>query len=157
MRISFVIIAGIFFLMGCKDKKESSSVILSKAKMQAVMWDMVRSSEFLNGFVLFKDTAIDKTARSHKWHEKIFQMHEITKEEFEKSYAYYENHPGLMRDILDTLSRKQIPTQPYSSSRVTPAIVDSPKISVAPGPDVKSRSRDSIIKRRILRKDIKPQ
>ena len=157
MRISFFIIAGILFLTGCKDKKEASSGILSIARMQAVMWDMVRSSEFLNGFVLFKDTAIDKTARSHKWHDKIFQMHATTKEEFEKSYAYYEKHPGLMRDILDSLSRKQIPTQPYPSSRVTPAIVDSPKTAVTPGPDLKSWSRDSIIKRRILRKDIKPQ
>ncbi len=157
MRVYIITVAVFSFLMSCKSKKDQSPGVLSKAKMQAVMWDMVRSSEFLNGFVLFKDPSIDKTARSQKWHDKIFQMHSITKQEFEKSYAYYEQHPELMRDILDSLSRKQISTRPYQSTPVTPANVDSPKTLAMPGQDVKNLPRDSIIKRRLLRKDIKSQ
>lgn len=81
--------------------------VLPKKKMQEVMWDMIRAGEFLNSFV-YKDTSIDKVAESQKWYSKIYQLHKITKTDFDKSYAYYEAHPVLMKELLDSLSKKQV-------------------------------------------------
>ena len=36
-----------------------------------------------------------------------FQIHHITRQDFDKSYAYYRQHPDLMKIILDSLSRRQ--------------------------------------------------
>ena len=81
--------------------------VLPRKKMQEVMWDMIRAGEFLNSYVFNKDTSLDKIAESQKWHNKIYQLHKITKRDFDRSYAYYESHPVLMRAILDSLSKKQ--------------------------------------------------
>ena len=82
--------------------------ILPRKKMQEVMWDMIRAGEFLNNYVFNKDTSLDKIAESQKWHNKIYQLHKITKRDFDRSYAYYESQPVLMKEILDSLSKKQV-------------------------------------------------
>jgi hypothetical protein len=96
----------LFFLISCTDKNKIPNDILPKEKMQAVLWSMISAGEFLNGYILNKDS-VDKTAESSKIYGQVFQIHHITKEEFDKSYLYYREHPELMKVILDSLSRKQ--------------------------------------------------
>ena len=57
--------------------------------MQAVLWSMISAGEFLNGYVLNKDS-VDKVAESSKVYGQVFQIHHVTKEEFDKSYFYYQ-------------------------------------------------------------------
>src|SRR3990170_4802307 len=112
MRKLVLIFLSFSFLLSCSDKNKLPKGVLPKQKMQEVTWDMIRTGEFLNGFVLYKDTAIDKVAESQKWYNKVYQIHKITKADFEKSYAYYRDHPVLMKELLDSLSKKQIPVKP---------------------------------------------
>jgi len=56
-------------------------------------------------YILNKDS-IDRVAESSKIYGQVFQVHHITKEEFDKSYSYYREHPELMRILLDSLSKK---------------------------------------------------
>lgn len=107
----------LLFLFSCKDKDELPKGVLPKKKMQEVLWDMVRAGEFLNGFVLYKDTAANKAAISQAWYERIYKLHKITKKDFDNSYAYYQKHPVLMKEMLDSLSKKQVPVkQPVQDS-----------------------------------------
>ena len=94
------------------------------------MWDMIRAGEFLNGFVFYKDTTVDKVAESQKWYDKIYQLHKITKSGFDKSYTYYQAHPVLMKELLDSLSKKQVPVKPATQDSV--AIKDSIKKRIPP-------------------------
>ena len=75
------------------------------------MWDMIRAGEFLNGFVVNRDSVSKKPERE-KWFAKIYQLHKINREVFDKSYAYYQAHPALMKNILDTLAKRQIYIKP---------------------------------------------
>ena len=75
--------------------------------MQAVLWDMISTGEFLTAYVLNKDS-VDKMAESSKLYGQALQFHHITREEFDKSYLYYRQHPALMKVILDSLSKKQL-------------------------------------------------
>ncbi len=75
--------------------------------MQAVLWDMISTGEFLTAYVLNKDS-IDKMTESSKLYGQTLQFHHITREEFDKSYLYYRQHPALMKIILDSLSKKQV-------------------------------------------------
>lgn len=83
--------------------------VMPQKKMQAVLWDMMNTGEFLNTYVLYKDTATDKNAESQKWYNKVYKMHAITKADFDKSYDYYTAHPALMKEILDSLAKKPQP------------------------------------------------
>ncbi|HKO82508.1 MAG TPA: hypothetical protein VJU78_18995, partial [Chitinophagaceae bacterium] len=69
MRRFFFILLIFPFALACSDKSEIPKGILSRKKMQEVMWDIIRAEEFLNGFVVYKDTGIDRIAESKKWYE----------------------------------------------------------------------------------------
>jgi len=86
--------------------------ILPKEKMQAVLWSLINAGEFLNGYVL-KDP-VDTIAASSKVYGQVFQIHHITKEEFDKSFSYYRQHYELMKAILDSLSKRQ----PFANEQV---------------------------------------
>jgi hypothetical protein len=92
-------------LISCSDKKAIPKDILPKEKMQAVLWSLINAGEFLNGYVL-KDS-VDKVAESSKAYGQVFQIHHITKEEFDKSFSYYRQHYELMKAILDSLGKRQ--------------------------------------------------
>jgi hypothetical protein len=96
----------LFFVISCKDKDQIPNDILPKEKMQEVLWDLINAGEFLNGYIMIKDS-IDKTAESIKIYGQVFQLHHITKEEFDKSYLYYRERPALMKLVLDSLSKQQ--------------------------------------------------
>ncbi len=146
--LSFLILS---FLLSCSDKNKLPKGVLPKQKMQEVMWDMIRAGEFLNGFVLYKDTAIDKVAVSQKWYNKVYQLYKITKTDFDRSYAYYQDHPVLMKELLDSLSKKQVPVKPAIQDST--AIKDSIKKRIFPAiNDTQRKIIDSLRKRKIMKR-----
>ena len=102
----------VFLACACSDKNKLPKGVLHEQQMREILWDMIRAGEFLNAFVINKDSSVNKIAESEKWYNKIYQMHKTSKAEFEKSYAYYSDHPDLMKELLDSLSKRQISLQP---------------------------------------------
>lgn len=94
----------IFFLLSCKGKNKIPSGVLPQKKMQAVLWDVMRADQFLSDYVLNKDSSIDKVKESLKYYEEIFTLHKITKEQFQKSFSFYKEHPILLKAIMDSMS-----------------------------------------------------
>jgi len=112
MMRSFLIVTIFFLMQACSNKDKLPQGVLPKEKMREIMWDMIRAGEFLQSYVLPKDSTINKAAEHQKWYDKIYEIHKTNKADFEKSYAYYKAHPMLMKDMLDTLARIHIGTRP---------------------------------------------
>jgi hypothetical protein len=93
-------------ILSCADKAKVPKDILPPEKMQLVLWDMISAGEFLNGYILNKDSA-DKVAESSIQYGQVFQVQHITREDFEKSWQYYRDHPALMKVVLDSLNGKK--------------------------------------------------
>jgi len=128
----------LIIISSCKNKNELPKDILPREKMQEVLWSMILAGEYLNGYVLIKDS-VDRVAESSKWYNKVFQVHQITQEQFDKSYTYYREHPALMKVILDSLVKKQ------------PATLSPPAIPGNPGES--KRIEDSMLKKLKILKD----
>jgi Domain of unknown function (DUF4296) len=96
-----------FFIIifSCSDKNKIPKDILQKEKMQEVLWGMISAGEYLDGYVLKKDS-IDQVIEKAKIYNHVFQVYHITKEGFDKSYKYYKEHPDMMKKILDSLSKR---------------------------------------------------
>ncbi|HEX2846214.1 MAG TPA: DUF4296 domain-containing protein [Chitinophagaceae bacterium] len=107
-KLSFPLLLLLTGIMACSDKNKLPKDVLPQPKMQAVMWDMIRAGDFLNNYVFYRDTSVDKIAETQKWNEKIFQIHKITREQFDKSYAYYRQHPQLMKAVMDSISKTKV-------------------------------------------------
>ena len=116
------------FLISCKDKNQIPKDVLPKEKMQEVLWSMINAGEFLNAYV-FKDS-VDKVAESSRIYGQVFQVHHITREEFDKSYSYYREHPELMKVILDSLSKKQTYTVEKFQKRTDSTLKKLPKDAI---------------------------
>lgn len=107
IRVLLIFITVITFFIACKKKDNSSDGILPEAKMQAVLWDMIRADHFLNNYMIVKDTSLKKKEASIKQYNQILQIHKISEETFKKSFAYYRSNPKVMWTMMDSLSKMQ--------------------------------------------------
>ena len=80
--------------------------ILAPEKMQEVLWDMIRADEFLVSYVI-KDTSVNRKTESIKLYDKVFDVHDISKSAFEKSFKYYQLHPEILQPIMDSLNARK--------------------------------------------------
>jgi hypothetical protein len=95
----------IFLMTGCAHKDINLKGILSKQKMQAVMWDIIGADVFTEQFIK-KDSLKNASIENMNMQNKIFLLHGVTREEFTKSYEYYIFHTTQMKLILDSMTAK---------------------------------------------------
>ena len=58
---------------------------------------------------------------SAEWYGKVLALHGITQQVFKKSYQYYNAHPKLLKDLMDSVS-KQVDTSVAWSPRKADSI-----------------------------------
>ena len=102
--INMVLISTVI-LFSCESKNAVPSGILKPAKMQTVLWDMLRADAFTYEFIT-KDSAQKPEAENVKLQQQVFTVHKISRDEFYKSYEFYKSHPDLMQTMLDSLINK---------------------------------------------------
>lgn len=91
------------FLFSCGgNKKDVPKGIIQPAKMQVVLFDILRADDFVFDFVK-KDSAKKPEEELAKLQRQIFAEHKITKEEFYKSFDFYKAHPDIMQVVLDSM------------------------------------------------------
>ena len=88
----------------CKDSTPSG--IIGQNKMQEILWDIFRA-DALSQQLINADPAKLLANENTMLTRKVFLIHNITEEQFEKSYSYYTHHPDIMRNMLDSLNAQQ--------------------------------------------------
>ena len=88
--------------MACSSRENVPSNVLSESKMKSVLWDVMRV-QFLAKQTAGKDSTININAETKALTEKVFTIHKITAEDFDKSYNWYTSHPDKMQVMLDSL------------------------------------------------------
>ena len=139
MRNFVWIVLLLFITPGCKNKDSIPATILPPKKMQLILWDIMRADQFLNDYVINKDTSLKKIPESLKYYQQIFAIHKISKEQFQHSFSFYQSHPALLKVLMDSISNFVSDTLKQPAKRDT--------VSVNP-------VQDTLIKK-ILKKDIK--
>lgn len=105
MRKGRIILIGCVLLiaMGCSNR--AAKEIISKDSMQLIMWDLMKADEWFNRKFI-ADTNAVKNKEDVKLYEAVFKIHGISKDRFFKSYRYYEAHPILLKEIVDSIDAK---------------------------------------------------
>ena len=96
----FLFLIFIIFISGCQPSVPKN--VLPPSKMQYVLWDLIRADEMAQYYISF-DTSFEKAAKSKEWYQTVFHVHHISKEDFKRSLQYYQDHPALLKKVLDTL------------------------------------------------------
>lgn len=80
----------------------NTSDILPQQKMKEIMFDLLAVDEFINTSNI-RDTNFIKSRKNLELYHQVFQLHRTTKDQFYKSYLYYQQHPLMYKSILDSL------------------------------------------------------
>lgn len=103
--ISFLVLS--FVAFSCSDEIQIPHNVISSEKMSAIMWDMMRA-QALAAEVARKDSSMTADAHREMFTKKVFQVHRVTADDFDKSYNWYMEHPKMMKEMFDSLySHKQ--------------------------------------------------
>jgi hypothetical protein len=93
-------------LLAACDNDERPKDLIPEAKMERVVWDMVQADEFIQNYVLKDSNKVNVNAERYKLYEKVLGLHNITKDQFKKSYEYYSSRPKDSKMLFDSLSAR---------------------------------------------------
>lgn len=105
MRKALIILMSGVLLMAIGCTNGTTKGIITKDSMQLIMWDLMKADEWFNRKFI-ADTNAVKNKEDVKLYEAVFKIHGITKDRFFKSYRYYEAHPILLKEIVDSIDAK---------------------------------------------------
>lgn len=92
-------------LISCGKKHTIPSEVLQPAKMQLVLWDIMRADAVTTQH-LKTYTSPEAVAENVKLQKQVFAIHNVTREDFYKSLEYYKTHTSLMKVMMDSMVNK---------------------------------------------------
>lgn len=93
--------AGFLFFASCKSNDKKA--ILPPETMQKVFWDYIKADAYVANYVA-KDSSQNPQMISAKLQQQIFDKYKITKDQFDKSLAYYSANEKEFLKITDSIS-----------------------------------------------------
>lgn len=112
--VAFCSLAGV----RCTNRNKVPGDILSTDKMEAVMWDMAQADQYAVLYLAKDSTGINRKAETMRLYAAVFRLHQVTPEEFRRSYHYYLDHPELNQLLFDSVIAR--------GSRARTALYDRP-------------------------------
>lgn len=98
----------LFMLVACTDHKALPDDIIRKEKMEMILWDMLQADRYVSSFLLTQptDSPSVKQEKAAIIYEQVFRLHNITREDFLKSYRFYLGRPDITRVMFDSISAR---------------------------------------------------
>lgn len=96
----FLFFSCAIFFIACSNKEPVPKDVIKQKSMQRIVWDILQADEvaFQNKL---KDTTIILKTESFKLYDQVFAIHKISRDQFYKSYTYYQRHPDLYKSLME--------------------------------------------------------
>jgi hypothetical protein len=103
MKLTGIIFSAFIFFASCSDKEKIPEDIIAPAKMEKVMWDMIQADRFSASFIIRDSAKVNVIDETFKMYDKVFQIHNISSNEFVKSFKFYLDRPDISKKMFDSL------------------------------------------------------
>jgi hypothetical protein len=113
MRIIFVFFFLFLFLSGCEPDWPKN--VLPPEKMRLVLYDMMRVDELATER-LTTDSSYALLPKNEALYHQVFKVHKTSLGQFKTSLAFYQSHPGQLKEVLDGLQKYLDESQMKSDS-----------------------------------------
>jgi Domain of unknown function (DUF4296) len=117
--------------VACSGNTEAPAKLLSRDKMEDILWDLMRADLFINNYMVIKDTSLDKKKQGIELYSQILKLHKVSQEQFRESFLYYRSNPEELKVLMDSLSHHNDST-PLQKSIKTPVPDSFPEEKMAP-------------------------
>lgn len=94
----FAVVAFSVCSLSCHQQKA-----IPPQKMKLILWDMVNADEFAK-IKLQQNALVFSKKENLSLYNKVFSLHQVSKDEFYESFSYYQSHPVEMKTLLDSLA-----------------------------------------------------
>ena len=102
MRYLFSVLVFSIVLISCSQQQSIPKNVLPPSKMKAVLWDLLRADEVVN-FYMVKDSTYRTIEKRTDLYQSVFKIHNISKADFKTSLRFYEDHPEILKPIVDSM------------------------------------------------------
>ena len=95
-----------FIVFGCSKANKAPDDILSKQKMEVVLWDIIQAERFSVLYLLKDSSSKNVQLEKFRLYDQVFNLHKVSKDDFIKSYKYYLGRPDIAKVIFDSIAVK---------------------------------------------------
>ena len=99
----------IFLFFGACNFSSKGKPVVEFPVMQKVVWELMKSDDYYIRISL-SDSTLKGKHKNIEMYEQIFQLNKITAKDFYATIEYYEKHPILFKELMDSvtsLSKKE--------------------------------------------------
>ena len=96
----------VLFAIACTNTTKTPTSVISKQKMEAVLWDLIQADRFSTLFLARDSAEVNISLENIKLYQQVFQVHKISKDDFIKSYKFYLSRPDITKVIFDSIAVK---------------------------------------------------
>ena len=132
------IVAGFFFLCilvvaGCSEKDKIPSGIINREEMEKILWDMMLADQYSANYIVKDSAKVNVKMETLKLYEEVFRLHKVSRDEFRKSFQFYQERPDITRPMFDSLlargnrARMENYSRPPQAAPVKPVMAPTNK------------------------------
>lgn len=103
----------LIFLYACTNEASVPDGVLPPQQMAAVLYDAIRADELTDLRVL-QDSTFRTFGKRTALYDTVLRLHNLAKERFNASLAFYQGRPDLLKIVLDTLQQRVAADTPAS-------------------------------------------
>ncbi|RYY98829.1 MAG: DUF4296 domain-containing protein [Chitinophagaceae bacterium] len=104
-----LLLASLLVATACSTPPRVPEGILPPRQMKEVLREVFTADDWVQ-HRRDSDTAYNRPDSSIMLYRGILQRHKISEADFKKSFRYYEEHPELLKDVLDSMQVPPAPT-----------------------------------------------
>lgn len=90
--------------MGCTNAGHVPGKIISTDSMKNILWDMMLADQYSTIYLLKDSAKMNVKQETMKMYQQVFDLHHVTKAEFDESYRFYLEHPNISAILFDSLA-----------------------------------------------------
>ena len=125
-------VAGVLCMLliaGCSEKDKIPSDVIPKDEMEKIIWDMTLADQYSANYLVKDSARVNVKMETLKLYETVFRLHKVSRDEFRKSFQFYQGRPDITRTMFDSLLAKgnRARMENYSRPPSTPPVVPQVK------------------------------
>ena len=92
----------------CRPESVSTvpSGVIGKEEMGDILWDIMQADQYAANYIVKDSGKVNVKMETLKLYEEVFRMHKVSRDEFRKSFQFYQDHPDITRTMFDSLVAK---------------------------------------------------
>ena len=103
MRIAAGLLCIFLLYAGCSEKDKIPSGVIGREEMEKILWDMMLADQYAANYIIKDSAKVNVKMETLKLYEEVFRLHKVSRDEFRKSFQFYQERPDITRVIFDSL------------------------------------------------------